>query len=119
MKWRDALRNITKSLDSPESSRKIGELIDAKAKIRKPTNPPKYEVGDTVQTTYTAWPNTQTTEHTIQRIWTWEEGYTGLSGYAYHLIPAPRGSNHRPLDEGWLSTPPTINKPSIKRSKTA
>jgi hypothetical protein len=87
--WRDEL------MDAAKPPATAGE--------RQLRNPPKYKVGDSVQTNFSAWPNTQPTQHTVQRVWTWQEGYPGHSGYAYHLQPEVRGSRYLPLDEGWLS----------------
>ena len=92
MKWRNAIHDITKALDDPAAAGKIDDIIAAKTNVRKATKPPKYKVGDSVQTHFAAWPNTQVTQHTIQRIWTCEEGYKGHSEYAYHLLPEVRGS---------------------------
>lgn len=52
------------------------------------------------------------TTHTVQYVWSCADGYIGASDYGYKLTPPPRGSNHRHLDESWLSP---SNKP--KRSK--
>lgn len=100
MNWRDEL------YDANKSHEKVGE--------RQARNAPKYKVGDRVQTNFTAWPDNTMTEHTVERVWSCADGYLGASDYGYHLTPRPRGSNHRHIDELWLSP---INNSSTKPSK--
>ena len=55
------------------------------------------------KTNFTAWPGNTMTEHTVERVWSCADGHLGASDYGYHLTPRPRGSNHRHIDELWLS----------------
>lgn len=113
MKWRDALHEITDIIDAPDAGEKIREMMEAETAHRKATKPPKYKIGDTVQTHFTASPNRTMTQHEVIQVWTRAEGYKGASDAAYMLSPIPRGAQ-RYLDEGWLS--PVTNTSTTKRS---